>query len=140
MEIQIQTAYKYQVAGHPLSIHSSTILDHSTGETVKGIAKNYSLKEETFYKVAIKSFPNFIGKIIPRYYGVFQHPNPSKKYILIEDLLSEYTNPSIIDIKVGSRTYDDEASKEKRENSIHKCLSTTSSSLFFRISGMKVFN
>lgn len=136
MEFQLLSPYKFQVAGHACSLFSSVLIDPQTRLTIKAVAKEYCEKEALFYENVSLACPNVR---IPKYYGVFKEILTDKKYIVIEDLLSDYQSPSIIDIKIGLRTYDDEACKEKREKMIRKSLSTTSRNLFFRISGMKVF-
>lgn len=60
------------------------------------------------------------------------------KYMLIEDLLDRYVHPTIIDIKLGRRTYDDDASASKIQSMVAKARTSTSWNLCFRISGMKV--
>lgn len=46
----------------------------------------------------------------------------------------------MVDIKLGKRTYDLDASEKKKLSMIRKELSSTSSTLGFRISGMKIWN
>lgn len=63
-----------------------------------------------------------------------------KKYILMNNLYEDYTNPSILDIKLGKLLTDEYASEEKRARLEKVSQSTTSSSLYFRICGMKLFH
>lgn len=49
-----------------------------------------------------------------------------------------FTRPCILDLKMGSLLYDNEATDEKRKRMIRQSISTTSSSLGLRICGMKV--
>ena len=58
--------------------------------------------------------------------------------ILLEDLTRHYKQPCILDIKMGTRSYPDDASAHKRARHIEKCQSTTSASLGARICGMQV--
>ena len=136
MEFQLLAHYKLQVAGHACSLFSALLIDSPTNSSIKAVAKDYCAKEALFYETRALACPNVR---MPKYHGVFSEAFSDKKYIVLEDLLSEYQHPSVIDIKLGLRTYDDEAPKDKREKMIRKSQLTTSKSLFFRISGMKVF-
>lgn len=46
--------------------------------------------------------------------------------------------PCIMDMKIGRRLYDDDATPEKTERMIKKSATSTSGSVGFRISGMRV--
>lgn len=48
--------------------------------------------------------------------------------------------PCIMDVKIGRRLYDDDATPEKTERMMRKSANSTSGTLGFRISGMRVFN
>jgi 1D-myo-inositol-tetrakisphosphate 5-kinase/inositol-polyphosphate multikinase len=45
-----------------------------------------------------------------------------------------------MDVKIGRRLYDDDATPEKTERMMRKSANSTSGTLGFRISGMRVFN
>ncbi|KAA0714847.1 Inositol-trisphosphate 3-kinase C [Triplophysa tibetana] len=51
---------------------------------------------------------------VPGYYGVVQHNN--QDYNLMDDLLAEFDSPSIMDCKMGSRTYLEEELMKAREH------------------------
>lgn len=59
-----------------------------------------------------------------------------KKYIVLENLLHGYSQPNIMDVKLGRVLYDEGASEEKRLRMTDVSESTTSGSLGFRICGM----
>ncbi|GLT39902.1 hypothetical protein SLA2020_140680 [Shorea laevis] len=56
-----------------------------------------------------------------------------------QDVVSGCCNPSIMDIKIGSRTWYPEASNEYIEKCLKKDRKSTSVSLGFRISGLQIF-
>lgn len=62
-----------------------------------------------------------------------------KEFILLENLTARYTFPCILDLKMGTRQYTDDASEEKRKSLDAKLASTTSSPLGLRICGMQVY-
>lgn len=63
----------------------------------------------------------------------------SQKYILLENRVSKYEIPCILDIKMGTRQYGDNASLSKRQSHTAKAAASTSSSLGVRLSGMVVY-
>jgi 1D-myo-inositol-tetrakisphosphate 5-kinase/inositol-polyphosphate multikinase len=62
-----------------------------------------------------------------------------EKYLALENIVKDMDNPSIMDVKMGTRLYDDEATPEKRDKMINLVNTTTSKTIGFRISGIKVF-
>ncbi|KAI7900833.1 uncharacterized protein BX663DRAFT_516667 [Cokeromyces recurvatus] len=60
--------------------------------------------------------------------------------LCIENLLHGFTRPCILDLKMGSLLYDNDATEEKRKRMIYQAENTTSGSLGLRISGMKVYD
>ncbi|EGG24006.1 hypothetical protein DFA_06144 [Cavenderia fasciculata] len=61
-------------------------------------------------------------------------------YIKIEDLTFSCKYPCILDLKMGVRQHGREAPAEKVKKMVEKCKATTSSSLGFRVCGLKVYN
>ena len=69
------------------------------------------------------------------------HQKACKKpqnYLLLENLVSRYKYPCILDLKVGTRQYADDVSAAKKARKIAKTQSTTSASLGLRLTGMQV--
>ncbi|CCC68404.1 hypothetical protein NCAS_0B03200 [Naumovozyma castellii] len=62
----------------------------------------------------------------------------SKRYLVLENLLSTFRKPNVLDVKLGKILYDDNATKEKKERLTKVSNETTSGSLGFRICGMKI--
>ncbi|XP_074648869.1 inositol hexakisphosphate kinase 1-like isoform X2 [Tubulanus polymorphus] len=61
--------------------------------------------------------------------------NP-RKFILLENVVGKLKQPSILDLKVGTRQYGDEESLKKRQQKIATCQKTTSCTLGLRLTGM----
>ncbi|KAJ1915079.1 hypothetical protein H4219_004507 [Mycoemilia scoparia] len=66
------------------------------------------------------------------------HGQEQEEYICIQNLLHGFAKPCVMDIKIGSRLYDDSADETKRQRMIKKALETTSSTLGFYVCGIKV--
>lgn len=71
------------------------------------------------------------------------HPNtPSRKptlSIALEDINKGFSLPCVMDCKIGTRHYDDDATDEKRRRHIAKANATTSAKCGIRYTGMQSF-
>uniref|UniRef100_UPI00358ECB97 inositol hexakisphosphate kinase 2-like n=1 Tax=Myxine glutinosa TaxID=7769 RepID=UPI00358ECB97 len=61
------------------------------------------------------------------------------KFLLLENLVSHYVRPCVLDLKMGTRQHGDDTPAYKVAHMIRKCQNSTSSVLGFRISGMQVY-
>ncbi|KAJ9470545.1 putative inositol polyphosphate kinase [Diplonema papillatum] len=70
--------------------------------------------------------------------GIFPHyPPQAVKFLLLRDVISGFSKPCILDIKMGIRGYGLNASPTKRKSKTSKANQTTSSTLGLRMHGMK---
>uniref|UniRef100_A0A060TDB1 Kinase n=1 Tax=Blastobotrys adeninivorans TaxID=409370 RepID=A0A060TDB1_BLAAD len=60
--------------------------------------------------------------------------------IVLENALYGYTEPNVLDVKLGSILFDDSASQEKRERLEEVSRTTTSGSLHLRVAGMNIYD
>lgn len=66
---------------------------------------------------------------------ILSHPS---EYIVLENLTGKYRCPCILDLKVGTRSYTDVMSPNKRQEHMERSASSTSQKLGIRLGGMHV--
>ncbi|GKV18588.1 hypothetical protein SLEP1_g28948 [Rubroshorea leprosula] len=102
-------------------------------------------REVAFYRdfSTNAEIPDYIRKFFPVFYGTetVEASNGSGlcSHLVLQDLVSGRYNPSVVDIKIGSRTWYPEACEDCIEKCLKKDRKSTSVSLGFRISGLRVF-
>ncbi|KPM05545.1 Csa-calmodulin 6 [Sarcoptes scabiei] len=70
----------------------------------------------------------------------FNESMKEQKFILLENLTSNFEYPCIMDLKMGTRLHDDLASQTKIESHESKVNETTSGALGLRVTGIQIYN
>lgn len=136
----------HQVAGHQA-------LDGQLGPLIDGSGCFYKplqeddrgLAEAEFYDTFSSDVrvPDNIRKFFPKSFGTqlleASDGSGPRSHLVLEDLISKYPNPSIIDFKIGSRTWYPEATEEYIQKCLEKDRRTSSLPLGFRISGLHLY-
>ncbi|PWA59677.1 Inositol polyphosphate kinase [Artemisia annua] len=135
----------HQVAGHEAGAGKLGPLVDDSGRFYKPLQSGKRGAEEAAFYESFSSntkVPEHIRKYFPTYYGTkvmkastgVEHP-----HIVLQDLASTRVNPSIMDIKIGSRTWGPEASDAYIAKCLERDRESTSVTLGFRLSGLQVF-
>ena len=129
---QPPSAFAHQIAGHAGGI---TLLPNGH------LQKSAVSRELEFYQAAQHSSHSQLRAFLPVFYGVetkIDEEGEELQIIEIENLLKNYSKPSIIDIKIGTRLWSEDASADKRARMEEQARVTTSFETGLRICGMKV--
>eukprot|EP00299_Pterocystis_sp_00344_P011110 c5128_g1_i2.p1 GENE.c5128_g1_i2~~c5128_g1_i2.p1 ORF type:complete len:158 (+),score=7.15 c5128_g1_i2:36-509(+) len=131
--------YEHQVAGH------GGILKACDGIILKPAVPN----EIDFYTNLLTTTPS-LAKFVPKPSGIKgripesefkSREKPIKNvYLMLEEIPFSFRRPCILDLKMGIRHYGKGASEQKQIRAMNKSRESTSLSLGFRVSGIKVWH
>ncbi|XP_043276563.1 inositol polyphosphate multikinase [Venturia canescens] len=116
------TKFECQVAGHPFDPEKNKIgmLKGENGQVLKSCEKPVLHEREIAFYEAIKNSDDPIYKELatftPKYMGTMEsvYKNRPIKFIVLKDLTEGMTEPCVMDIKIGERTWDPLAGPDKR--------------------------
>ncbi|CAN6862693.1 unnamed protein product [Brassica oleracea] len=138
---------EHQVAGHIAKDGKLGPLVDDRGRFYKPLQGDARGENEAkFYESfsSNKNVPDHIRGYFPVYHGVqlAEASDGSGKlpHMVLEDVVSGYVKPSVMDVKIGSRTWYPDVSEEYFNKCIKKDSATTTVSLGFRVSGLKIFD
>jgi len=137
--------FDVQVAGHAegAALGSKALLKRDDKLFKPLQSGTRGLKELKFYEELSKEIPSFVH-FVPTFYGCEEalFNGDLHKYIILEDLTHFYDKTSLCveDIKMGTRTYDDDASDTKREYEMSKAANTTTVTHGFRFCGIRGYD
>lgn len=144
---QVLQAHNGQVAGHPGTLQA---LKGPNGESL--IVKEGLPSEIAFYEALHSqsstqddAVRDFAYEWTPKYYGSLPAATTDaaaaaseKPRIIIEDLLSGFQRPNVIDVKLGTQLWDENSSEDKKERMDKASRETTSFETGIRLTGWRV--
>ncbi|KAL1300837.1 hypothetical protein HN51_045488 [Arachis hypogaea] len=136
---------EHQVAGHQAKDGILGPLIDDSGNFYKPLQNDERGSKEIAFYTSLSSDPR-VPDNIRRYFPIFRGTkaiNASdgsglQPHLVLEDVVSSYQSPSVMDIKIGSRTWDPQASESYIEKCLKKDRESSSLTLGFRISGLKL--
>lgn len=93
------------------------------------IAKSFNAREAWFYE-NVRDLP--LARVVPKCFGTAVIEK--RKWLLLEDVTRGMASPCVADLKLGTRSYQLDASQEKRIKQITHTLGTTTRTHAIRIS------
>nr|XP_023686766.1 inositol polyphosphate multikinase [Paramormyrops kingsleyae] len=134
----------HQVAGHKYGRDKAGMLQHPDGTVLKQLQPPpRGQREMQFYrKVYAEDSDDLLlldlQHYLPKYYGTWSSPEaPTVLYLKLEDVTCKFNKPCIMDVKIGQRSYDPFASKEKKEQQIQKY--PLMEEIGFLVQGMRIY-
>lgn len=135
----------HQVAGHKACDGMIGPLVDDSGHYYKPLQNDERGSAEVAFYTSFSinnNIPNHIRRFFPIFHGtqLIEASDGSglHPHLVLQDVVSSCLNPSIMDIKIGSRTWYPEASEEYIQKCFKKDRESTSPALGFRISGLQV--
>ncbi|KAL8500839.1 hypothetical protein ACS0TY_020431 [Phlomoides rotata] len=136
----------HQVAGHQAGGGRLGPLIDDSGRFYKPLQGDERGSNEVSFYTSFSSntkVPQHITKFFPKFYGTqlveASDGSGMQPHLVLQDLTFRRVNPSVMDIKIGSRTW----APQSPEDYINKCLKkdreSSSLPLGFRLSGMQIF-
>ncbi|KAJ6869388.1 hypothetical protein NC651_034207 [Populus alba x Populus x berolinensis] len=136
----------HQVAGHQARNGQLGPLIDDSGRFYKPLQDDdRGSKEVAFYSSFSSNtrVPDHIRRLFPVFHGtqLLEASDGSglRPHLVLEDVVSTRSHPSVMDIKIGSRTWYPEASEDYIQRCFKKDRETSSLSLGFRISGLQIY-
>lgn len=123
-----------QVGGHPHTIVFSpdnALVFKPT--SVKEIAFYQSLNNHLALRPLLPFTPQFLGTLRLKAQG-----SEARESVVLTNVLEPFTHPSILDVKLGTVLYDDDAPEDKKERMKKVAEETTSGSCGLRLVGFSV--
>eukprot|EP01137_Pigoraptor_chileana_P002076 Opistho-2@40447 len=135
-----------QVGGHKPEEGKGKGLLVADGVVLKPLqSKGRGAKERVFYEEVCSSANSAaiapLVRFLPRFHGVSHIAGDDghvTEYIRLEDVSAKFRRPCVLDIKMGQRTYGEDASAEKIAYEVAKYPPQTE--LGFRFTGMHVYD
>ncbi|ORY39165.1 SAICAR synthase-like protein [Rhizoclosmatium globosum] len=146
--------FEHQVAGHARTLFvlepaTFSGLDHHHHQhhrqcksiLAKPVPGPESIEVQFYTKLSL--CPS-LAAFAPSFLGVRECTLPGRATrdwcVLMENVVDSLANPSIVDVKIGTRLYGRDASEAKRMRMEEQARVTTSGEMGLRICGMKLFN
>ncbi|GAA5882275.1 hypothetical protein JCM1840_005433 [Sporobolomyces johnsonii] len=143
-------AFTHQVGGHDSTILASP-LSSST------LIKPASPRELAFYQHLGPSLADgeFVGLWTPAFYGTLklegrvaqngsvdklEDPHVEPEMLVLENLTHRFVRPNVLDVKLGTVLYDEDASPEKQQRMRKAAESSTSGTTGIRLTGFQVWD
>ncbi|XP_069756786.1 inositol polyphosphate multikinase [Narcine bancroftii] len=138
------TPLSHQVAGHKYGKSELGMLQHPDGTVLKQLQPPpRGPREMNFYNMVFSSSCHDqvfleLRKFLPKFLGTWAPTTaPNELYLKLEDVTRRFSKPCIMDVKIGKKSYDPDASAEKIQQQISKY--PLMEEIGFLVLGMRVY-
>ncbi|XP_072883415.1 inositol polyphosphate multikinase [Hemitrygon akajei] len=138
------TPLSHQVAGHKYGKSELGMLQHPDGTVLKQLQPPpRGPREMNFYNMVFGSSCHDqvfleLRKFLPQFLGTWAPSTaPNELYLKLEDVTRCFSKPCIMDVKIGKKSYDPDASAEKIQQQISKY--PLMEEIGFLVLGMRVY-
>ncbi|KAK2949280.1 putative Inositol hexakisphosphate kinase 3 [Blattamonas nauphoetae] len=125
-----------QQYGQQTGGHDNTLFTEQDHNILLKFQPDNSPENEAYKTFTTRA--NEWAPFLPKYFGTKVIEN--KTYLLMENLTARFSQPCVLDIKMGKKSSAPDASEQKKEIQYKKALSTTGLSHGLRIIGMKKYD
>ncbi|KAL5546679.1 hypothetical protein UlMin_006366 [Ulmus minor] len=136
----------HQVAGHQASNGMLGPLIDNSGNFYKPLQSGERGTKEVEFYTSLSSntkIPDNIRKFFPTYYGtkLIEASDGSGllPHLVLQDIVSCYLNPTLMDIKIGSQTWYPQSSEDYIQTCLKRDRESSSLPLGFRICGFQIY-
>ncbi|CAI9786846.1 unnamed protein product [Fraxinus pennsylvanica] len=136
----------HQVAGHKAGDGKLGPLVDDSGRFYKPLQGNDRGSNELTFYTSFSSntrIPDHIRRFFPKFYGTqlveASDGSGLQPHLVLQDLNFGRVNPSIMDIKIGSRTWAPQALEDYIQKCLKKDRETSSLPIGFRLSGFQIY-
>ncbi|KAK9130914.1 hypothetical protein Sjap_011401 [Stephania japonica] len=136
----------HQVAGHQARDGMLGPLVDDSGRFYKPLQDDERGSTELAFYTSLSHdnrIPDDIRQFFPIFYGtqLVEASNGTglQPHLVLQNLMSNHNKPSVMDVKIGSRTWYPQASEDYIQKCFKKDKETTSLTLGFRISGLQAY-
>ncbi|GAA5896349.1 hypothetical protein JCM6882_000992 [Rhodosporidiobolus microsporus] len=148
-------AFAYQVGGHASTIQASPL-------SAATLCKPSAPRERAFYEHLGPSLADghFVGEWTPAFYGTLrlegkvgeqgalekldtagdEAGSVEPEMLVLENLTYRFLRPNVLDIKLGTQLFDEDASEEKKERMRKAAANSTSGETGIRLTGFQVWD
>ncbi|XP_073293271.1 inositol polyphosphate multikinase beta-like [Primulina huaijiensis] len=137
---------KNQVAGHSAADGKLGPLIDDSGRFYKPLQGDERGSNEAIFYTSFSlntKIPDHVRKFFPNFHGTqlveASDASGLKPHLVLQDLNFGRSNPSIMDIKIGSRTWAPQAPEHYIQKCLKKDRETSSLPLGFRLSGLQIY-
>ncbi|KAI3455194.1 hypothetical protein Pfo_011857 [Paulownia fortunei] len=136
----------HQVAGHKAGGGKLGPLIDDSGRFYKPLQGDERGSNEVAFYTSFSSntkVPDHICRFFPKFYGTqlveASDGSGMQPHLVLQDLTFGRVNPSVMDIKIGSRTWAPQAPEDYIQKCLKKDRESSSLTLGFRLSGLQIF-